>query len=77
MAIDALIPLTFVLTAIDWEVQIIMIKSGGFPGILAMTLDAICRELRGLMIRIICVVVFSKMTTYACVWRIIIIAIVT
>ena len=57
MTIAALVPLVIMLTAVDGKIKIIVIECRGFPPVVGMTQLAIGRELCGLMIRVIRLVI--------------------
>ena len=54
-----------------------VIESGGYPGILIVTVNTRCRELLLQVIRIYCLVIVVSVTARTGVWRIIVVALVT
>lgn len=77
VAVGAGVPFTLVLTGIDREILVVVVKGRGCPGILGMAHFAIRRELCGCMWRIVGLVIIRLVTAITGVWRVVVIAVVT
>ena len=75
MAICTLIPFILVFTAVNGEVQIIMIPCCRFPRALRMTGLTGCWKLGSLMIRVVGLIVIVLVTSKTCVWGVVVITV--
>lgn len=76
MAIHTLIPFSFVLTAINWEILCVVVKRRRHPGIFSVAIRAIGRKLGGRVVGASRCVVVSRVAAKAGIRRIGIIAVV-
>ena len=77
VAVNALIPLTLVISAVDRKILGIVIEVGGRPGCLTVAAVAVCRKLCSNVIGVGCVVIVISMATCAGVGGVIIVTVVT
>ena len=77
MTIITLVPYALMLSAIDWEKLVIMIKGSRYPCIFAVTGSAVCSKTGGYMRWIGCVVIVILMATYTGIGGVVVITIVT
>lgn len=77
MAFDALTPLIFVLSAINWEILLVMVEGRRIPSCSGVAVLAACWKTGSGVIRVGGRIVFCGMATKAGAWGIVVIAVVT